>query len=86
MWKKDLADLGSPTGPIRVMLLQNNQGHDFLSNQTLGGLPVGTGNLGDNPSAIDFNSFSGRQFFAIPEPSVSLLGGLAALFFLRRRR
>jgi hypothetical protein len=68
----DLADLGNPTGAIRVMLLQGNGGHDFLSNQTLAGLPVGTGNLGNplvDPNTfepLDFNdTFAGNQFFII---------------------
>jgi hypothetical protein len=84
-----LADLGNPVGPIRVMLLQNNQGHDFLSNQTLGGLPVGTGNLGGTPSGIDFSSFDGDQFFTIapvPEPSTAGLLGMFALAGLAGRR
>ena len=69
----DLADIGSPSGPVKVMLLQNNQGHDFLSNQTLAGLPVDSGNLGGNPSGLDFNNFAGDQFFVVPEPSALLL-------------
>src|SRR5690606_38499486 len=42
----DLADLGYVGGPINVMVGQNNQDHNYWSNQFLGGLPVGTGNLG----------------------------------------
>lgn len=66
----DLADLGNPAGPITVMLLQNNNNHTFLSNQTLGGLPVGTGNLGGiiDPNTfepLDFNTFAGPQFFIV---------------------
>ncbi len=44
----DLADIGNPAGPITVMLLQNSGDHKYLSNQSLGGLPVGTGNLGSS--------------------------------------
>ncbi len=87
-----LSDLGNPTGPIRVMLLQNNDSHDFLSNQTLGGLPVGTGNLGSPAASVDFSSFAGDQFFTvapIPEPSTAGMFGalaLAGLMAKRRRR
>ncbi|MGI9428361.1 MAG: PEP-CTERM sorting domain-containing protein [Bythopirellula sp.] len=84
----DLADLGSPAAPIKVMLLQNNDNHDFLSNQTLGGLPVGTGNLGSPASGVDFTAFAGNQYFAIPEPvTLALAGvGLLALGTSRLRR
>jgi hypothetical protein len=60
----DLADLGNPTGPITVMLLQNSNDHSFLSNQALGGLPEGTGNLG-SPFGLDFNTLAGPQFFIV---------------------
>jgi hypothetical protein len=84
----DLADLGSPAGPIKVMLLQNNDNHDFLSNQTLGGLPVGTGNLGDPANTKDFSGIAGNQFFVIPEPtSLAMAGaGLIGLAMAMRRR
>ena len=88
----DLADIGSPTGSstVRVMVLQNNDNHDFLSNQTLGGLPVGTGNLGSPASGVDFTTHAGNQFFivSIPEPATFAMAGLtfAALALRRRRR
>lgn len=84
----DLADIGSPAGPVKVMLLQNNDNHDFLSNQTLGGLPVGTGNLGSPAASIDFRQFAGDQFFVTPEPVSIVLAvfGLASLGMARRRR
>jgi hypothetical protein len=68
----NLADLDSPTGDVRVMLLQNNQAHDFVSNQSLGGLPLGFGNL-SAPATINFANFAGDQFFTVPNvPSVEL--------------
>jgi hypothetical protein len=84
----DLADLGYTGGNIRVMLLQNNQDHNFLSNQTLAGLPVGTGNLGSPASTQNFNNFAGDQFFThVPEPTsivMIALGGLALVLARRR--
>ncbi|MCH7228051.1 hypothetical protein [Haloferula sp. A504] len=61
----DLADLGSPTTEIRVMAMIINNNHDFLSNQVLGGLPAGTGNLG-NPALVDFD--------AVANPSTGIPG------------
>lgn len=54
--------LGVPSKPVKIMVLQNNGDHGFLSNQTLGGLPVGTGNLG-GPGGLDFGNYEGDQFF-----------------------
>lgn len=86
-----LADLGNPTGPIRVMLLQNNDNHDFLSNQTLGGLPVGTLNLGSPAASVDFSSFAGDQYFIVnpkpvPEPATASLIALGVAGLVCRRR
>lgn len=90
-----LSDLGS-TGDIRVMVGQNNSDHSFWSNQFLGGLPVGTGNLGGNETggftgegAIDLTHFSGNQFFtvqAVPEPGTAMLGATVALLAAATRR
>lgn len=72
----DLADIGNPTGPIKIMILQTSVDHSFLSNQSLAGLPAGTGNLG-NPTTIDFGAFAGDQFFTV--------GGAADLNVLSSR-
>lgn len=71
-----LSDLDFVGGEICVMVGQNAGGHQFWSNQFLGGLPAGTGNLGNNP--LNMNAFAGEQFFcvAIPEPSTLALAGL----------
>lgn len=76
----DLADLGSPTGAFKVMILQNNQNHDFVSNQSLGGLPAGFGNLA-GPANIDFSAYDGDQFFAVDPSPIHLLAGGTALRF-----
>lgn len=84
----DLVDLGYVGGPLRVMVGQNGGGHDFWSNQFLGGLPAGTGNLGGDglgtftgEGAIDFTLIPGDQYFnvVVPEPMTGALASLAAL-------
>ena len=93
----DLADLGNPGNGdvIKIAAMIDNGDHNYLSNQILGGLPAPQGNLGGDGgggftgslSGINFNNFSGLQYFTItvPEPAslaLLVLGGLAAL---RRR-
>ncbi|MBB23813.1 MAG: hypothetical protein CMN04_13155 [Roseibacillus sp.] len=67
--------IGSPKSEIRMCVMINGQGHDYLSNQFLGAMPEWTGNLGtdglggylENSSLgdIDLNDFDGDQFFVI---------------------
>lgn len=89
----DLADLGYTGGDIRVLAFQNNQDHNYASNQFLGGLPVGSGNLGGDGTGtftgafnVNLNDFAGEQFFTIPAPGAAALLGFAGLAALRRRR
>ena len=63
----DLVDMGAPSDFLKVMVFQNNGAHDFASNQFLGGLPEGSGNLGA-PSGLDLNGLVGDQFFTVPLP------------------
>lgn len=88
-----LSVLGNPSGGVKISAMINGSNHDYLSNQFLGGLPAGTGNLGGDGtgvftgslSGVDLNNFAGDQWFrVVPEPSsLVLLGGLLA--FCRRR-
>jgi autotransporter-associated beta strand protein len=71
-----LSVLGNPTGSIEVMAEINGGGDGYLSNQFLPGLPVGTGNLGDNTEAYStsnsavFNLSSLSNFwFSVPVPA-----------------
>ncbi len=67
----DFADLGlDPTvaNTIRVTAIIGNGDHNFMSNQSLGGLPAGFGNLA-GPSTIDFSAYDGDQVMTILLPA-----------------
>jgi hypothetical protein len=85
-----LADLGNPSAgsQIRIHAVYGNGDNNFHSNQTLSGLPVGTDFLGGDGaggftgtlSGIDFNDFSGNQYFSITVPRVVPEPAAIALF------
>ncbi len=94
-----LEDLGLPAnfvGEIKISAFVGNGDNNFNSNQFLGGLPAGTGNLGGdgaggftgNLAGVDLNQFEGNQFFTvfIPSPASAALLGMGALAGMRRRR
>ncbi|RMH09346.1 MAG: PEP-CTERM sorting domain-containing protein [Armatimonadetes bacterium] len=78
---------GVPT-TIKISAFINGSGHDFLSNQVLGGVG-GLGNLGE-PRNVNFANIAGDQYFTVvvPEPAslIALGAGLASLLGLRRRK
>lgn len=91
----DLAALGYTGGAINIAGWVNGSNNDFMSNQVIGGLPDGTGNLGGdgngtftgNIAGIDFNNFAGNQFVTIvPAPGTVALLGLGGFVAARRRR
>jgi hypothetical protein len=53
---------------IRVTAIIGNGDHNFMSNQSLGGLPAGFGNLA-GPSTIDFSAYDGDQVMTILLPA-----------------
>ena len=64
----ELGYLGS--GPIKITGFINGIGHDFVSNQVIGGsLPSGTGNLGE-PRTLDFQGslVAGGPYYVIVTP------------------
>ena len=81
-----LSLLGNASGNIEVMTDMNGNGDDYISNQLLPGLSVGSGNLGT--ATFNFGSTPGEFFtVATPEPSSAALfamGGLVSFFVLRR--
>lgn len=93
-----LDEIGYSGGLLRLAGFVNGGAHDFLSNQVIGGLPAGTGNLGGDLNGnfvapgtlagIDFNQVVGDQFVVlkVPAPGSMALLGLGGLAVARRRR
>lgn len=84
-WAIDIAALGYIGGDVKIAGWVNGGGNDFLSNQVIGGLPAGFGNLG-GPGGVNFANIAGDQFVVIPAPGVIALAGFGGLALARRRR
>jgi len=81
--------LTGPADSWKVSALLSNGGSDYLSNQQLGSLPAGTGDIGNNTSGNwDQTKYAGDQYVLVPEPATgSLLAiGLGLLLAARPRR
>jgi hypothetical protein len=61
-------------GDIKVCAFINGGGHDFVSNQVIGGIGGG-GNLGE-PRFVNFDFVGGDQFFVVEAPAAPVLGDL----------
>ncbi len=93
-----LSELGYTGGMLRLAGFINGGAHDFVSNQVIGGLPAGSGNLGGDLNGnfvapgtlagIDFNLVAGDQFVTliVPAPGSAALLALGGLAAARRRR
>lgn len=94
-----LADLGNPApgSVIKIAAMINNGDHNYLSNQVLGPLASGQGNLGGDGNGgftgtlggVNFNNLSGLQYFTVtvvPEPATMSLVGLALVGLIGARR
>jgi hypothetical protein len=92
-----LASLGLAAADFRVCAFINGQNHDYASNQFLGSLPFGQGNLGGDGAGnftgsvggIDLNSTAyaaGLQYFTVPAPGALALLASGGLVAGRRRR
>lgn len=76
---------GGVTSEVRVMAFITSGDAGFASNQFLGSLPVGFGNLG-NLGNTDLSQFPGDQFVTIvPAPGALALLSLGGLLARRRR-
>jgi hypothetical protein len=68
----DLADLGSPTGLVRICVVTATNGNSILYNQVLAGVPP-QGSLGSAP-LVDFSGMEGDQFFVALDASLDTDG------------
>ncbi len=78
-----LAALGDNLSTLRIVAFINGGGHDFMSNQVLGG--IGGGNNIGEPQRADLSNVT-PMTIDVPTPGAAALMGLAGLVGLRRRR
>ncbi len=91
----DLGLLGVPGESVCVMAFQNNQDHNYASNQFLPGLIAPRGNLGGDGTGgftgvctFNLNNIQTEGCFvvAVPAPGAAGVLALGGLVFARRRR
>jgi hypothetical protein len=71
----DLAELGwDGISMIRVSGAVQNGGHNYMSNQVLGGLPNGSANLADTP-LVNFANIGGVQYVCLTCPCPADING-----------
>ncbi len=85
-YKIPLSALGTTQygGDIKIAVMINGSSWDYLSNQTLGGLPAGQGNLGGdnngtytgNVGGVDFTAKAGNQYVTVLNSSPVVDGTL----------
>lgn len=71
-WKIPLSNIGNPIGAIKICAFINGGGHDYLSNQVLGGIGGGS-NFGE-PRAVNFSTVPGDQFVVVPGTAPTISG------------
>lgn len=71
-WKIPLSNIGNPTGAIKVCVFINGGGHDYLSNQVLGGIGGGS-NFGE-PRVVNFSTVPGNQYVVVPGTAPTISG------------
>lgn len=83
-----LATIGASAGSDIKVAGFVNSGGNFMSNQVIGGLPLGTGNLATTGS-VNFSQLDGNQYVTVqgvPEPASMIALGAGLLALARRRR
>ncbi len=61
-----LGAFGEPTGEILITAFVNGSGHDFMSNQLIGGYTESNDNLGE-PREVDLSALAGDQYVLVDQ-------------------